>query len=168
MMILLFAVVIDYSLFIFSRFKEELKQHENKHEAMRLAMREIGVPIFYSGATVLGAMLVLIFAQFGDYNNFAPIFGTAVFVVMIASVTIIPALFTIFGRTSFWPKIPRVGDEKLNASSMWSKVGRFVTTKPLTSVVVVGAFMLLSASNIVNIDYEFDTMKSFPERSEER
>lgn len=163
MMILLFAVVIDYSLFIFSRFKEELKQHENKHEAMRLAMREIGVPIFYSGATVLGAMLVLIFAHFGDYKNFAPIFGTAVFVVMIASVTIIPALFTIFGRTSFWPKIPRVGDEQLNASSMWSKVGRLVTTKPIASVVVVGAFMLLSASNIINIDYEFDTMKSFPE-----
>lgn len=163
MMILLFAVVIDYSLFVFSRFKEELKQHENKHEAMRLAMREVGVPIFYSGATVLGAMLILIFAQFGDYKNFAPIFGTAVFVVMISSVTIIPALFTIFGRTSFWPKIPRVGDEKLNASSMWSRVGRFVTTKPVISLIVVGAFMLLSASNIVNLNYEFDTMKSFPE-----
>src|SRR5690625_2704598 len=57
MMILLFALVIDYSLFIFSRFKEELKKHDDKHEAMRLAMREIGVPIFYSAATVLGAKI---------------------------------------------------------------------------------------------------------------
>src|SRR5690625_118057 len=33
MMILLFAVVIDYSLFIFSRFREELKHHDDKYEA---------------------------------------------------------------------------------------------------------------------------------------
>src|SRR5690625_7775395 len=96
MMILLFALVIDYSLFIFSRFKEELKKHDDKHEAMRLAMREIGVPIFYSAATVLGAMLILSFAQFGDYKNFSLIFVTAVFVVLISSATIIPEI----GRAS--------------------------------------------------------------------
>lgn len=163
MMILLFALVIDYSLFIFSRFKEELKKHDDKHEAMRLAMREIGVPIFYSAATVLGAMLILSFAQFGDYKNFSLIFVTAVFVVLISSATIIPALFTIFGRVAFWPKIPRVGDAPLSAGSMWSRVGQFVKTKPVISIVVVGVFMLVSASNILNIDYEFDTMKSFPD-----
>lgn len=162
MMILLFAVVIDYSLFIFSRFKEELKNDEDKHTAMKLAMREIGVPIFYSAATIIGAMLILLFAQFGDYRNFAPIFGTAVFIVMLSSVTLIPALFTIFGRTAFWPKIPRVGDEHIKAGSMWSRVGRFVATKPILSVVVIGAFMLLSASNILNINYEFDPIKTFP------
>src|SRR5699024_11764740 len=96
MMILLFAVVIDYSLFIFSRFREELKQHDDKYHAMRLAMQEIGVPIFYSSSTILIAMLVLFFATFGDYKNFAPIFSIAVVVVMIDSVTLIPTLFTLF------------------------------------------------------------------------
>src|SRR5699024_2628001 len=123
MMILLFAVVIDYSLFIFSRFREELKQHDDKYHAMRLAMQEIGVPIFYSSSTILIAMLVLFFATFGDYKNFAPIFSIAVVVVMIASVTLIPTLFTLFGRRAFWPKIPRVGDEAVGSSSLWSKVG---------------------------------------------
>src|SRR5690625_2262249 len=163
MMILLFALVIDYSLFIFSRFREELKQHVDKYQAMRLAMKKIGLPIFYSGATVFVAMLILLVAQFGDYWNFAPIFGTAIAVVMISSVTLIPALFTIFGRRSFWPKIPRIGDEHVTSSTLWSRVARLVTTKPVWSVVVIGIFLLLSASNIFNIDYEFDTMKSFPE-----
>ena len=162
MMILLFALVIDYSLFIFSRFKEELKKQDNKQEAMRLAMREISVPIFYSASTVMGAMLILILAKFGDYQNFAPIFGTAVFIVMLSAVTLIPALFTIFGRSAFWPRIPRVGEEHIKTSSFWSRVGRFVTTKPIVSVAVIGLFMILSASNIFNINYEFDTMKSFP------
>src|SRR5699024_3546794 len=163
MMILLFAVVIDYSLFLLSRFREELKQHDDRFKAMQLAMREIGIPIFYSGSTILVAMLLLLFTQFGDYRNFAPTFGTAVFIVMLSSVTLIPALFTLFGRSSFWPRIPRVGEKQVKSSSFWSKVGRFVTTKPVASVAVVGAFLLLSASNIFNMTYEFDTMKSFPE-----
>src|SRR5699024_8937662 len=163
MMILLFAVVIDYSLFIFSRFREELKQRENKYEAMKYAMREIGIPIFYSASTIFLAMLVLFFTQFGDYQNFAPIFSVAVFIVLIGALTLVPALFTLFGRSSFWPKIPRVGDVHVKKSSMWSKVGRFVANKPIFSIVIVGVFLLLSASNIFNMTYEFDPVKSFPE-----
>lgn len=163
MLILLFAVVIDYSLFIFSRFREELKKHEDKYEAMRLAMREIGVPIFYSASTIILAMLILFFAHYGDYRNFAPIFSVAVFIVLIGAITLVPTLFTIFGRSSFWPKIPRVGDAHIKDSAFWSRVGRFVTKRPIISVLVVGIFLLLSASNVLNMTYEFDTMKSFPD-----
>src|SRR5690606_39667384 len=66
---LLFAAVIDYSLFVVSRFREELKEHEDKFTAMKLAMRGTGMPVFFSGGTVLAAMLVLFFAQFGDYRK---------------------------------------------------------------------------------------------------
>lgn len=163
MMILLFAVVIDYSLFIFSRFREELKQHDDKYHAMRLAMQEIGVPIFYSSSTVLIAMLVLFFAKFGDYKNFAPIFSIAVVVVMIAAVTLIPTLFTLFGRRAFWPKIPRVDDEAVGTSSLWSKIGSFVVGRPVMSVVTIIIFLLLTAANVLTITYEYNTMKSFPD-----
>ena len=101
MTILLFAAVIDYSLFVFSRFREELKTLTDKYEAMKVAMRGTGLPVFYSGGTVLAAMLILIFASLGDYKNFAPIFGTALLVIMLCSVTLVPALFTLFGRNSF-------------------------------------------------------------------
>lgn len=163
MTILLFAAVIDYSLFVFSRFREELKNYDNKFEAMKWAMRETGMPVFFSGGTVLAAMLVLFFAEFGDYQNFAPIFGTTMVVIMLASITLIPALFTLFGRKSFWPKIPRVGEEKVLNNSFWSKVGRFVVKKPVLSVVLISIILLVSASNMLNLNYEFDTIKSFPE-----
>ncbi|WP_155922151.1 MMPL family transporter [Bacillus sp. EB01] len=163
MSILLFAAVIDYSLFVFSRYREELKQHEDKFEAMSLAMRETGMPVFFSGGTVLAAMLVLFFAQFGDYRNFAPTFATAMAIIMIASVTLVPALFTLFGRKSFWPKVPHVGDEKVKNNSIWSRIGRFVTRKPGVAVALVSIFLLLSASNMFNLKYEFNTMNSFPE-----
>ena len=163
MTILLFAAVIDYSLFVFSRYREELRNHESKFDAMKAAMRETGMPVFFSGGTVLAAMLVLFFAQFGDYRNFAPTFGTTMVIIMLASVTLVPALFTLFGRKSFWPKIPRVGEEAVKKNSFWSRVGRFVVKKPILAVSLMGIFLLLSASNIFNMEYEFDTMKSFPE-----
>ena len=168
MTILLFAAVIDYSLFVFSRFREELKHYESKYDAMKMAMRETGTPVFFAGGTVLAAMLVLFFAQFGEYRNFAPTFGTTMVIIMLASITLIPALFTLFGRKSFWPKIPRVGDETVQKHSIWSKIGRFVTRKPGLSASVIGIFLLICASNMLNMTFEFDTMKSFPDDMESR
>lgn len=126
MMFLLFAVVIDYSLFIFSRFREELKKRENKYEAMKYAMREIGIPIFYSASKIFLAMIVLFFTQFGDYRNFAPIFSVAVLIVLVGALTLVSALFTVFGRRSFWPKIPRVGDEQDRRPSYLSQKKRYL------------------------------------------
>ena len=162
MTILLFAAVIDYSLFVFSRYREELKKSESKFDAMKFAMRETGLPVFFSGGTVLAAMLVLFFAEFGDYRNFAPVFAAAMLIIMFASITLVPALFTLFGRKSFWPKIPRVGEETVKSSSVWSKVGRFVVKKPVVSASIIGLILLASALNMFNLKYEFDTMKSFP------
>ena len=162
MSILLFASVIDYSLFVFSRYREELNKYEDKFEAIKITMRETGMPVFFSGGTVLAAMLVLFFAQFGDYQNFAPTFATTMVIIMLASITLVPALFALFGRKSFWPKIPRVGGEKVKKDTVWGKVGRFVTKKPGLSVAIVSIILLLSASNMFNLKYEFDTMKSFP------
>lgn len=162
MSILLFAATIDYSLFVFSRYREELKNYESKYDAMKWAMRETGVPVFFAGGTVLAAMLVLFFAEFGDYRNFAPIFGTTMFVIMLATITLIPALFTLFGRKSFWPKVPKFGDTEVQTNRLWSRIGSFIVKKPIFSAVAVFAFLLISALNMFNLEYEFDTIKSFP------
>jgi Predicted drug exporters of the RND superfamily len=163
MTILLFAAVTDYSLFVFSRYRDELKHHENKYEAMKHAMCGTGVPVFFAGGTVLAAMLMLFFAEYGDYRNFAPIFGVTMAIIMIASVTLVPALFTLFGRRSFWPLIPKVGDPDHSDSSLWSRVGRLTAKRPAATAIVVGVLLVVSALNVLNIRYEYDLMKSFPE-----
>jgi RND superfamily putative drug exporter len=162
MSILLFAATVDYSLFVFSRFREELKKHESKFEAMKIAMRGAGEPVFFSGGTVLAAMLVLFFADFRDYQNFAPIFATTMFIIMLASVTLVPALFALFGRKSFWPKVPKVGEPIMKESSAWSRIGRFVSRKPGLAGGIVALLLIVSSLNVFNLQYEFDTVKSFP------
>ncbi|NME05338.1 MMPL family transporter [Psychrobacillus sp. BL-248-WT-3] len=163
MSILLFAAVIDYSLFVFSRYREELNHYESKYEAMKYAMRATGEPVFFAGGTVLAAMLVLFFADFRDYQNFAPIFGTAVFIIMIASITLVPALFTLFGRKAFWPKVPKYGEQKEVKHGIWGPVAKFVVNKPFLTGGLVFVLMVITALNMFNLKFEFDTVKSFPE-----
>ncbi len=163
MSILLFAAVIDYSLFVFSRYREELNKYEGKNEAMKYAMRATGEPVFFAGGTVLAAMLVLFFANFRDYQNFAPIFGLAIFFIMLASITLVPALFTLFGRKAFWPKVPKYGIEKEVKHGFWGAVAKFVVNKPGLSGGIVGIFLVVTALNVFNLEYEFDQVKKFPE-----
>lgn len=163
MSILLFAAVIDYSLFVFSRFREELNHYENKHDAMKHAMRATGEPVFFAGGTVLAAMLILFFADFRDYANFAPVFGMAIFIIMLASITLVPALFTLFGRKAFWPKVPKFGQEKEVKHGVWGPIAKFVVNKPGVSGGLVAIIMLVTALNVFNLEYEFNTVKSFPE-----
>src|SRR5699024_7803234 len=95
MMILLFAVLTDYSLFILSRFRKELKQTNSKHEAMANAFAPVLKPILFSGATLLIAMLVLFFTDFQPYNHFAPVFSIAIVFISLGGITLIPAIFTL-------------------------------------------------------------------------
>lgn len=162
MSILLFAAVIDYSLFVFSRFREELNHYESKYEAMKHAMRATGEPVFLAGGTVFAAMLVLFFADFRDYQNFAPIFGMTMLVIMVASITLLPALFTLFGRKAFWPKAPKFDDKTEVKHGFWGAVAKFVVNKPGLTGGIVAILMVVTALNVFNLNYEFDTVKSFP------
>lgn len=163
MSILLFAAVIDYSLFVFSRYREELNHFEDKYEAMRVAMRATGKPVLFAGGTVFAAMIILFFADFRDYQNFAPIFGTAMLIIMIASVTLVPALFALFGRKAFWPKVPKYGETKAVKHGIWGPIAKFVVQKPGLVGGIVLLFLCITAGNVFNLNYEFNSVKNFPE-----
>lgn len=167
-MILLFGATVDYSLFVFSRFREELRKQEDKHEAMRKAVRGIAEPLIFSGGTVFAAMLVLLLADYGPYNSFAPVFTITIAIVLIAGLTLIPALFTIFGRRAFWPFIPKVGEETLEKNRFWGKVGEFVTKKPILAGGLVLVFLLLNASQLFTANYSYNIIQSFPEEMKSR
>ncbi|MDE5413401.1 MMPL family transporter [Alkalihalobacterium chitinilyticum] len=162
-MILLFGATTDYSLFVFSRYREELRKYECKHHAMKEAVKEVASPIFFSGGTVFAAMLVLFLADYGPYQNFAPVFAITIAIVLLAGLTLIPALFTIVGRRSFWPAIPQVGEKTIEKNRFWGKIGSVVTKKPLVAGGLVLLFLIINGLNVFNIQYSFNLIKSFPD-----
>lgn len=168
MSILLLAVITDYALFIVSRFREELRQHQDKYKAMELAIGKVSEPIFFSGTTVIAAMVVLFAAAFEPYRNFAPVFTTALFFILLGGLTLLPALFVLFGRKSFWPYIPEVGSLERKTSTFWSRLASTVTKWPLVSGAIVSILLIMVSLNVMTNEYSFNLIDSFPEDMESR
>src|SRR5699024_6198506 len=108
MLVLLFAVLTDYSLFVFSRYREELKRHESKYDAMRVAIHHVSEPIFFCGGTIFFAMLTLFVTILEPYHAFSPVFSIAIVFIAIAGLTLIPSMCALLGRRAFWPSIPKL------------------------------------------------------------
>ena len=98
LIVLMFGVGTDYCLLLVSRYREELHRHEDKHDAMALALRQSGPAILASGLTVALAMLVLVIADSRNTNTLGPVAAIGVASAMVAGLTLLPALLTIFGR----------------------------------------------------------------------
>lgn len=165
MMILLFAVITDYCLFVFSRYREELLGTQSKHAAMESAMKHVSEPILFSGGTVLLAMLALFAATFQPYRGFAPVFAAAVAVILLAGLTLVPAVFALLGRKAFWPFVPKVQTQQTsNRNRLWTKIGNFVTSRPKRVAGIMLIMLLLAAINALGLNFSFNLMKSFPEK----
>ncbi|WP_243292212.1 MMPL family transporter [Bacillus sp. FJAT-47783] len=163
MLVLLFAVLTDYSLFVFSRYREELQKNESKYRSMAEAMHYVSEPILFSGGTVLLAMLTLFFTVFEPYNHFAPVFSVAVVVILVAGLTLIPSIFALMGRKAFWPFVPKVEKDKKDKDHFWKKASKLVTNKPGLLAGALSIIFLIGAFHFGSINFSFNLLKSFPE-----
>lgn len=168
MTILLFAALTDYCLFIVARYREELQKNESKFIAMNQAMQNVGEAIFFSGGTVLIAVVCLFATQFQPYHNFAPVFSIAMVLILLSGLTLIPALFTMTGRKSFWPFVPKLGDMKEKKVGLWGRIAIFVTKKPKWITVSVLLLLTLLSLNVRSIPFSFNLLDSFPEELSSR
>src|SRR5699024_8787594 len=158
------SVLTDYSLFIFSRYREELKKNASKYDAMGEAIHHVSEPIFFSGGTVFLAMLTLFVTVFEPYNHFAPVFSIAVVFILLAGLTLIPAICALMGRKAFWPFIPKVEKEsKQQKNGFWSSVGNMFVKRPAVIAVTILIVLLIGAFNVTSMNFSFNLLKSFPD-----
>jgi RND superfamily putative drug exporter len=106
MSILVIGAGTDYALLLVARYREELRRHEDRHEAMQIALRRAGPAIIASGLTVSAALLSLTLAKVNGTAGLGPTGALGVAVAILAMITFLPALLTIVGRRPFWPFIP--------------------------------------------------------------
>ncbi len=142
--VLVFGAGTDYALLLVARYREELRRHEDKHEAMRVALRSAGPAILASGLTVIAALLCLTLAEVNGIAGLGPIGAMGVALAMVAMLTILPALLVISGRRAFWPFVPRVGEIGADEThGVWRRVGERVAARPARVGLGVGLLLLL-------------------------
>src|SRR3954468_7687286 len=104
--VLVFGAGTDYALLLVSRYREELRRHDSKHEAMVIALGAAGPAIVASGGTVVLALLVLMLADVNSTAGLGPVGAVGILLAMAFMLTMLPAALVVFGRRAFWPFVP--------------------------------------------------------------
>src|SRR3954470_5184857 len=164
--VLVFGAGTDYALLLVSRYREELRRHEDKHEAMRVALRNAGPAILASGLTVIAALLTLSLAEVNGTAGLGPIGAMGVALAMISMLTMLPALLTICGRRAFWspffdtiPHVGQIGTDETHG--FWRRVGDRVAQRPRAVWVTGTIVLVVLALNVLNVDTGLTSSNSF-------
>ena len=168
--ILVIGAGTDYALLLVARYREELRRHEDRHEAMASALHRATPAIVASGATVIVGMLCLTLAEMNSTAGMGPVVAIGVGMGLLAMITLLPALLVICGRWVFWPKRPTLGSPEPTSTGVWARVGGWIAPRPrrvwIGTTLVLGVITLgvltLNTSGLSTADSytkEFDSVK---------
>ena len=141
--VLVFGAGTNYALLLIARYRDELRLHVDRREAMAVALRGAGPAIIASGSTVALALATLLFGELSGNRSLGLAGAVGIVVAMAYALLVLPAALVIFGRWVFWPLIPRYGSPDTVSRSPWGKLGRAVSKKPI--VVALVGFAVLGA-----------------------
>ncbi|UUN28178.1 MMPL family transporter [Streptomyces sp. FIT100] len=151
LMVLVFGVGTDYALLLIARYREELHRHEDRHEAMQLALRRSGPAVLASAGTIAAGLVCLSLADLDSSRSIGLVGAVGVLCGLLAMLTVLPALLVIAGRWVFWPFVPAYGTPARKADTVWSRIGTAVARRPrwywMMSLAVTGV-LALSATGI--------------------
>ena len=150
--VLVIGAGTDYALLLVARYREELRRHEDRHEAMAFALHRAAPAIVASAATVAVGMLCLTLAEMNSTAGLGPVLAIGVSVTLLVMITVLPAWLVIFGRWIFWPKRPTFGSAEPTASGLWSKVGRAIAPRPRVVWVTTAVILLIACLGVLNLD----------------
>ena len=161
------AVGIDYSLFIVSRYREERAHGRPKLEAIEAAGATASRAVFFSGMTVVLALVGMLILPTTIFRSLA---AGAIFVVVaavLASLTLLPALLGLLGdrvnSLRVFRRRPAAGAE--DSHVFWDRITHGVMKRPVMSL-VVGAGLLLAASvSYFDINTGFSGVSTLPDET---
>jgi RND superfamily putative drug exporter len=165
--VLVFGVGTDYTIFFISRFREELAKGD-RDEALRVTVGRISAVIAASGATVFVGLGSMIVARFGMIQTTGPALAVAVLVTLLAGLTLTPSLLAIFGRRLFWPLHESTHTAADEDRGFWAGLSRRITGSPALVTVVVLAALLVPSLALPQVKENFDVLNELPAGAESR
>ncbi len=150
--VLVFGAGTDYALLLVARYREELRRHENRHEAMAVALHRAGPAIIASAATVIVGVLCLMFAETNSTASLGPVLAIGVAVALAVMMTLLPALLVTVGRWIFWPARPTAGSAEPTSRGFWARVGARIARRPRTTWITTALVLAVMAVGIVQLD----------------
>lgn len=173
-LVVAYGAGVDYCLFLIARFREQLSHGTGYGESISKAVGHVGVALTASAGASICGILMMMSAEFLKFRQagFAISFG--LFVVLICSLTLTPALLRILAKWAFWPDVRKehiqAGDgwipspgimEKLRERRWfdqgWEWVARLIEARPgtvlLTSIALMMPFVAVGVAFHDHLSY---------------
>jgi RND superfamily putative drug exporter len=131
LIILVLGAGTDYGLFLVFRVREELRAGRGPREAVVEAVARVGESITFSAATVIAALLSLLAASFGVYSDLGLPLAIGIGLMLLAGLTLLPALLAVLGRAVFWP-----GGIRSGTGGTWARLSGRVVRHPVVTLAV--------------------------------
>ncbi len=153
--ILVIGAATDYALLYVARFREALTHTANRTAAALTAWKASFEPILASGATVIIALLCLLFSDLNSNKALGPVAAAGILCSLFAALTLLPALMALLGRAAFWPFRPQLvaaGEREPELVTglegqrgLWRATGSLISRRP--RIVWVASVLLLLAGS---------------------
>ena len=142
--VLVFGAGTNYALLLISRYREELGRDDSPRTALDVAVRRAGPAILASNATVVLALITLVFAASPSTRSLGVQAASGLLVAAVFVLLVLPPLLALFGKRLFWPFIPHVGTKPATESGIWHRIAEGVALRPgIVATVAVAALAAL-------------------------
>jgi uncharacterized membrane protein YdfJ with MMPL/SSD domain len=180
------GVAVDYSLFVLARYREEMRVRDDRDEALRIAMRTSGLAVVFSGITVIVSLAGLFLVDSTVIRSMAMGAIIVVAVAILAAVTLLPALISLFGRRAYarsrtttvlglvarqWRNLRRRAGSTHpdnRRGGFWERWTATVMRRPWLAVGLSSAVLLTLAIPALSLEWGDGALRQFPEGNETR
>jgi RND superfamily putative drug exporter len=156
----LFGIGTDYILFLLFRYRERLRTGDHDRAAVSFALSRAGVAIFSAALVVLTSFSALFFAKFGIFSSMAPGLVICVAVMMLAALTLVPALVAVVQKKVFWPS-KAWKSQSLNPT-LSKKIGGVVSKHPAAVTSLVVLFLLILSAFALSYKADYSSFSQPP------
>ncbi|HET8813524.1 MAG TPA: MMPL family transporter [Solirubrobacterales bacterium] len=161
------GVGIDYALLVLTRFRGALKAGKDRHDAVVEAVTTAGRSVIIAGCTVVIAVLGLFLTGLPYMYGVAISASLAVLVVMLASISLLPALLAYLGPRVDRLRIPVLGRRldrpEGNGDSPAARWSHAVQRRPWTAAILATLVLLLLAAPALGIRLGFPDAGNDPD-----
>ena len=146
LIVLMFGAGTDYCLLIVARYRDELRAGDPQ-TAMARAAERTAPAILAAGAIVAAAMALLGLADFNATREMGPMLAVGMAVIVLAGLTLLPAILAALGRRAFWPRDPAAEPPPAKSAppGRWARLGALIARRPTAIAAGVTALLVLGA-----------------------
>jgi RND superfamily putative drug exporter len=160
------GVAIDYSLFVVSRFREEIRERAPA-EALARTVATAGRAILFSGLTVAIGLLGMLFLGLGNLGSMGWAGTSVVTLAVVYGLTTLPALLAVLGPRVNALRVPFLHSER-SGDGFWHRLAATVMAHPWRVFVPVVGLLLLFGLPFLHLRVGSGDATSLPPEAESR